>query len=398
MSGERGKPVALACLIASRNLGDIVMWSGLMRQLTAADYAERFIVWTRPMMACLFEELPRCEVICSSFPVGTGMRFGLPQLMGMLEAAQRIRARSPQVVLDFVGDFRERFLARLVGGRHLQIGWGPGHGHRRLIRNPLGAGRPWVTVPASVPNVYAGYQLMLEALDPEKLKLGAAHPLPARPVRRIGLHPFASLPSKIWPAQRWRELAQELARRRFELCAFSSAHEAQELAAIFRDLPVARLATTDIRQYRREIQQLDLLIGLDSQSVHMAHLHGVPSITLNAGNPPELFAVPSGQMLADSGGCPHYPCFNLAPCRAPRGEHACMKAIAPQRVLAAVDALVGARARTPCSDSRAANRQAHTVDQCADHSAAPLPSAGAARLGTASAGNAMSRAPGAGGL
>lgn len=361
-----GQPAGLACLIASRNLGDIVMWSGLMRQLTAASYAERYIIWTRPMMACMFEDLPRCEVICSSFPVGTGMRFGLPELMGLLEAARQIRARGPQVVLDFVGDFRERFLARLVGGRHLQIGWGPRHGHRRLIRNPLGYGRPLVTVPASVPNVYAGYQLMLEAL-------GAAQPVAApaqRPVQRIGLHPFASLPSKMWPAQRWRELARALLRRNFELCAFGAAQEAEELAVIFRGLPVALLASADIRQYRREIQQLDLLIGLDSQSVHMAHLHGVPSITINAGNPPELFAVPSGQMLADSGGCPHYPCFNLAPCRAPRGEHACMKAIAPQRVLAAVESEVRVRGR--------ARSSSHTMGQVggAKSTAMPAPGAG----------------------
>jgi hypothetical protein len=70
----------------------------------------------------------------------------------------------------------------------------------------------------------------------------------------------------------------------------------------------------------------------------------VPSITINAGNPPELYAVPDGHTLAASGGCPNYPCFNVAPCRGQRHEHACVKAIDPERVLAAVDAVVRARA------------------------------------------------------
>jgi hypothetical protein len=39
---RRAEP--LACLLASRNLGDIVMWSGLVRQLHAAHYAERYII------------------------------------------------------------------------------------------------------------------------------------------------------------------------------------------------------------------------------------------------------------------------------------------------------------------------------------------------------------------
>lgn len=337
------RPEALACLIAGRNLGDIVIWSGLLRQLIAANYASRYLVWTRAKMACLFEDLPSCEVICSDFPMGTGMRFGFRELVQMLSALARIRARCPSVVLDFVGDFRERTLARLIGGRHLHIGWGRGHRQAHMIRNPLGRGRPLVTVPASVPSIYEGYRLMLEAL------IGHGDPWPTeraprpRPIHRIGLHPFASQPSKLWPFDRWRELAQGLHRAGFELWAFSSPEESLALAEIFKDLPVKQLAT-DIRQYCQDVQQLDLVIGLDSLSMHTAHRFGVPSITLNAGNPPELYAVPTGRTLAASGGCRHYPCFNVAPCRGTSFENACVKAITPAHVLAEVETQVRARA------------------------------------------------------
>jgi heptosyltransferase-3 len=333
----------LACLIASRNLGDIVMAGGLLRQLAAAHYALGYLVWTRPEMACLFEDLPDCEVICSAFPVGTGRRFGARDLARMLAAAAQIRARSPSVVIDFIGDFRERALARLIGGRHLQIGWGPGHRQHHLIRNPFGPGHPLVTVPASVPGVYAGHQRMLEALTGTAADPAAAADAPRAPIRRIGLHPFASQPSKLWPQQSWRELAQGLDGAGLELWAFSSPQEAAALRGIFLGLPVL-LRCTDIRQYCRDVQQLDLVIGLDSLSVHMAHRFGVRSIMINSGNPPELYAVPGGLTLAATGGCPHHPCYNTAPCRGGAHEYACVRAVTPQQVLAAVRDLARARA------------------------------------------------------
>jgi heptosyltransferase-3 len=335
----------LACLIASRNLGDIVMWSGLLQELVAAGYASRYIVWTRPKMACMFEDLPVVQIVCSAFPVGTGSRFGLTELKSLLKAAAAIRAMRPSVVIDFVGDIRERLLARLIGGRHLQIGWGRGHGHCRMIRNPFGPARPFVTVPASVPNIYDGYGLMMDALAPgcSPRAAGACQAGSfdgQTPIRRIGLHPFASQPSKLWPRQCWRELVQALAAQGFELSAFASPEERAELERIFLGLTErVVLLTTDIRQYCQDVAQLDLVIGLDSLSMHMAHRFGVPSITINSGNPPELYAVPSGQTLAASGGCPHYPCYNVAPCRGRSYENACVKAISPQAVLAAVESL-----------------------------------------------------------
>lgn len=331
-------PEPLACLIASRNLGDIVIFSGLLEELIAARYALRYIVWTRPKMACLFEELPDCEVVCSSFPVGTGARFRPREIAGLLRAAAEIRARKPSVVIDFVGDCRERWLARLTGGKLLQLGWGAGHGYRRMIRNPFGPGHPFVTVPASVPNIYDGYRLMLDALIPGRVSSRA--PRPRGPIRRIGLHPFASQPSKLWPAERWCALARALIQDGLEIWAFSSPEERPLLERMFSGLAgQVVLRCTDMRQYCQDVSQLDLVIGLDSLCMHTAHRLGVPSVTINAGNPPELYAVPTGTMLADPGGCPHHPCFNIAPCRGKPNENACVNAITPERVLVALDVL-----------------------------------------------------------
>src|SRR3982074_3030463 len=128
----------LACLIAGRNLGDIVISSGILKDLAAERYAERYIVWTRPQAAWMFEEIGNCKVISSPFPVGTMQRFRGREMMSLLRAAARIRALRPSVSIDLVGDVRERMLARLIGStRHLHIGWERSHPYGRLIRNPL---------------------------------------------------------------------------------------------------------------------------------------------------------------------------------------------------------------------------------------------------------------------
>jgi ADP-heptose:LPS heptosyltransferase len=179
---------------------------------------------------------------------------------------------------------------------------------------------------------------MVEALIGRPLS--ASSPMSRRPIQRIGLHPFASQPSKLWPAEHWQLLARELLGRGFELWAFSAPEERQALERVLAGMTdKIALRSTDIRQYCLDLSQLDLVIGLDSLCMHTAHRFKIPSLTINAGNPPELYAVSSGQTLGASGGCRHYPCYNIAPCRGTAYENACVKAISPQRVLDAVETL-----------------------------------------------------------
>ena len=343
------KPEPLACLIASRNLGDIVIWSSVLRELAAAGYAERFVVWTRPQMAWMFEDIPHCEVVCSSFPVGTRKEFGVRESLRFFRVAARLRVLKPSVSFDLVGDFRERWFARLAGSRrHLQIGWEARHPYTKLIRNPLGRGHPLVTVPASVPNVYAAYELMVAALtgrpgaNRRTEPRDRSHPIQRAAGRRVGLHPFASQPSKLWPDANWASVARELLGRGFEVLAFSAPSERESLQGVFAGLEGrVRLVTGTLREFAATIATLDVMVGLDSFSVHMAHRQGIPSITINAGAPAELWAVPDGRILAETGGCPHYPCYNVAPCRGTSYQNACVNAITPAQVLSAIESAGG---------------------------------------------------------
>ena len=333
----------LACIIAGRNLGDIVLTSTFVGELIDRGYAAEYIVWTRPQMRFLFREFANCEVFESPFPVGTAKGFGLAGARAFMRSARAIRKRRVSVSVDLVGDVRERWFARLAGStRHLQLGWARDHPFRSLIRNPLGDGRPALRVPADVPNIYSAAQLLLDHLAPTDRDSGGmlapyARRHASRPVR-VGLHPFASQPNKLWPDESWRQLAARLAARSWDVVAFAAPGERERLSHLFGDMSGGvTLFTAGVEEFATAVAALDLLVGLDSFAVHVARRQGVSSIMINAGNPAELWAVPGGQTIARSGGCAYYPCFNRAPCVGTKAGNVCVRSISVEDVMAALD-------------------------------------------------------------
>lgn len=331
----------LACLVVAHNLGDAVIQSGFLKELAALGYAEKYLVWTRPQVAFLFADIPDCEVVRSQFPIGTSKQMGGTALFTFLKAAWQVRRRHPSVTIDLIGDLRDRLFARLAGTpRHLHIGWAEGHPFNRLIRNPFGTGGPFVMVPADVPNVYAAHGVMLRGLVPgaEAVTSGSKGRAARVPgPLRVGLHPFASQACKLWPDACWRELAQGLIAAGAELTAFGAPFEREALQALFGPVDAGvGLVTGDIPNFAREVSRLDVLIGLDSFSVHMAQRQSVRSVMVNAGNPPPLWAAPGGVTLAHSGGCSDYPCYNVPRCAGTDHQYACVRSVSPREALAAV--------------------------------------------------------------
>lgn len=347
MMEERRQP-GLACLIVARNLGDAAIQSGFLDALAGRGYAKRYIAWVRPQVAFLFEGIPDCEVVCSQFPVGTAKQFAGLEIFRFVRAVWRIRRLRPDVSIDLIGDMRERIFAWLIGAAcHLYLGWADGHPFNRLIRNHLGRGGPVVTVPVATPNVYTAHRLMLDALAPERGGAVESGP-PLRAERgdahlRVGLHPLASQACKLWPVENWRTLIDALLRSGASIVVFGSPAERAALLGMLSGLANSvSVITEDVEVFARHLAKLDVLVGLDSFSVHLAWRLGVRSVMINAGNPPDLWSVPSlNRALGGAGGCAHYPCYNVPRCVGSSMEYACVKSTTPETVLRAISSLVG---------------------------------------------------------
>jgi heptosyltransferase-3 len=330
------------CFIAARNFGDIALSASAFRELAGRGFAEDIIVWTRAPMGFLFEGIPNCTVVYSSFPVGTFNKRSVREILGFLREAMEVRRMRPTISLDMVGDFRERLFARLICSRqHLHIGWSPDHPYQGIIRNPFGHGHPSLVVGPETPNVYAGYARFVDALlRAAGLSDSPGPQLVARersgPVT-VGLHPSASQECKVWPAADWVLLTQQLLAYGIDLVAFGAESERSSLESMFAPFGAqVRISTGSIPEFAQELAQLDVLVGLDSFSVHMAENVGTPSVMLVGPNDPVLFAPPRATVISSSGGCAAWPCFNRPTCQGTAGEYVCIRSITFERVRDAV--------------------------------------------------------------
>lgn len=336
--GRHGRVHDVACLIVARNLGDAVIQSLFVRDWVASGYAREYIVWTRPQVAFLFEGMGLSDIVTSQFPVGTSKQFDLSGARGFLAAVRSLRRRKVSVSVDLIGDFRERVFARMAGSaKHQHIGWNDAHPFSRIIRNPLGSGRPIFEIPESLPNVYDAHRAFLAALTGNPSKPATARAPRSMPssnaLSLVGLHPFASQACKLWPESHWRELANLLIENGIALVAYGAPSERQALERMFRGLAApVEIVTRSLSEFADHISGLDLLIGLDSFSVHMAERQGVPSLMLNACNHPTLWTPAEGRSIGQSGGCSSYPCMNVPSCEAHAQPYRCIRSIEVEQV------------------------------------------------------------------
>lgn len=340
------KPYKTACLIIGRNFGDAVILSRHIEYLSGSGFADRIIIWTRPRLAFLFDSIPHCQTIVSEFPLGTSKNFGVKKWLPFLEAMLRIRKLSPDVSIDFVGDFRERLLARFVGSiNHKYLAWDVEHPMRRSVRNPFGIGSPLIVVPQTTPSVYAAQEQFVESLT------GRASLIPPRrenskitrtsgPSMRVGIHPFASQPSRMWPGSNWYELVAQLIAMGCSVTAFAAPDERPALLKMLgaqRD--AVRIVTAPMPEFAKEVTDLDLLIGHDSFSVHVASRFQVAVIMIAGSGDYRIWTPPGAVALAHSGGCSIWPCHNKPNCVGTTREFACIQSVSVAEVKDAVENL-----------------------------------------------------------
>jgi heptosyltransferase-3 len=322
-----------ACFLVARNLGDAVIQFRFIEQLVNREYADKYIIWTRPQVAFLYKKLPRCEVIESSFPVGTDKQFGLKGIIGFIKALKRLRHLKPTVTVDMIGDFRELLFARLIGRqKHLYIAWSKDHTFSRIIRNPIKRSKPVCLIHKEISNIYDAYKIFTDhisnASSENNTNTLAVELSNKKPIKRVGLHPFASQKCKLWPGKNWKELAKWLINNNISVIVYGSKKERKSIDKIFGDISQRmEIVTAGIEGFYTDVSKLDLMIGLDSLSVHIAEINNIRSIMINACNHPQLWVPPLSESISQSGGCKSYPCLNKPVCIGSKEEFACIKSI-----------------------------------------------------------------------
>ncbi len=158
------------------------------------------------------------------------------------------------------------------------------------------------------------------------------------------IHPAASCPSRIWPAERFARVADRLAQRYgFKVVIVSDPKDRQKAQAMASHMQVKALnlaGRTSISQLASVLKRSSLFISTDSGPMHVATALGVPVITIFGRSQPGLSPKRWGplgvksRVLHKTAGCVVCLAHNC------RKDFACLKATTVDDVLAAAESLL----------------------------------------------------------
>lgn len=174
---------------------------------------------------------------------------------------------------------------------------------RAPIRVGLAEGRegaPWVlthrvTAPPQPVHAVERYLALAAAVDatapvrefhisvpPQEVAV-AQSVMSAAPRPRIVLHPSARWRTKLWEVERWRALARALLAEGVGLFLTGSRDDEPAAAAILAGLdpsPLSLVGRLSLTQLTAVLQDVDLLIAVDSGPMHIAAAVGTPVVAL----------------------------------------------------------------------------------------------------------------------
>jgi heptosyltransferase III len=338
MHSKSIQPAKSLCLISARNLGDAVIHARFLRRLIEYGYAKEYLVWTFPQAKFLFDALPTCTVMTSDFPMGSTMRkFVRGGFVTFTRTFLSVFLRKPEVVLEFVSDFRERALSALLfSRRRLYLHWELGHPFRKHNHIPKWRGNASFHISSMNSSIYEAYNNFYDFITGDKKPVfDVVHEVKiTSSSKTIGIHPVASQPCKSWPVDHWRELIAELLKKNYNLIIFGAPADIFILNEIIEgSSKQVEVFTKSIPEFLNRLNTVQALIGLDSFSVHLANDRGIPTILLNGSNDPKVFSPIPSLVVNNPKVCAYQPCYGRPVCIGSDFQYLCMGSIEVFQVL-----------------------------------------------------------------
>jgi heptosyltransferase-3 len=342
-------------LLQGRGLGDAVISTGIVNSIGASFPGTKVDILGRESLRPIFNANPHVgRFYPAPYPIAVGLRYSPLDAWQLLSALLTIRQQRYDLCINLVGDFRENLIGWLSESKsRIAPVWLPGHSIRRSIRVGLGrlvdSPQP---IEGEVCNIYLACDQIARGIGCKTLvnqKIYVERKLPTRLPGEadqlvIGIHPFARQACRQWQGESWRALIQSLLQAGYRITLFGAATDRATadnwFGRLLRDRRVHNVFE-DLPSFFGNMASVDILIGLDSFSIHAAHALDIPSVMLNGANDPRVWAPPTASVLASDHGCPHYPCFNRPRCIGTPQEFVCIRSISVSAVMDIVQGMAG---------------------------------------------------------
>jgi len=324
--------------IQARNLGDAVVGTGLIEALGRSDPDLGISVLTRPEFREIYENSPLVsEVFYASFPMGTAKNFNFSAGLKLARTVVALRRRRFDQVVHVSGDFRENLLGWMMSpSTNTGVAWENGHPQAKMVRRGCEAYVPnLIRVPADEHSAYSAVQRVASALKaaaPARSRLydASGDPYVHRPGSdRLGLQPTASQECKLWPPERWRELISIIRAKGLRVAVFGAPADRGYLEACLPgvDDPGVEIIIGPLASFFSRLQDVRVLVGLDSFGIHAAHAIGTPTVMLYGANISTVWTPPGTLVVSNSAPPSCYPCMNRPTCTREEQPYSCIREI-----------------------------------------------------------------------
>jgi len=264
----RHRPHDPARILIAHNLllGDTLMLAALLARLRRLY----------PDAAIDITASPACLPLFAEHPYGATALAWDPHHPGLTRAITR---RGPYDLAFVPGENRHALLARAAGARWVVAldrdtpGW-----KNRIVDELI----PWPDTPANLADIFAslagpGDEAFAASDWPAPPATAFEPPTPPYAVLHVG----AGSPLRYWPEERWRALAEHLARRGLEVVWSAGPGETALVPAIDPASRHRSLAgKLDLPQLWHLLADAALLVVPDTGIVHLAKLTATPTICL----------------------------------------------------------------------------------------------------------------------
>lgn len=315
-------------IIEGRAFGDAVIKNGLINALGEKYPTVQIDILTKKEYKELFQ---------GNIHIKNIYFFDLPRpavkslkLFSLVKVIVGLHKKKYDLCLDTVGDFRERFILKMISWKHtLSVNRPMGHPANWEIRRLFSPVTQMIEIPLTVVNIYEQHSYILHYFGVDR-RLATEVKIKGR-ANVIGLHPFASRACKMWEWQKWEALIQKLlATTEMSLWIFCMPGQKQVLQTHLKNVIVnqrIKIKAVPLLDFMKLLGNVKLLIGLDSLSVHAAFAMGTPNIMLCGSNYYDLWKTPLTEVVSCGNECAFWPCLNVPKCEDGVDKYICMQNI-----------------------------------------------------------------------
>ncbi|MDE5686756.1 MAG: glycosyltransferase family 9 protein [Paramuribaculum sp.] len=309
-------------------LGDVAMTLPVVYSVARANPEVRFTVVTRPFFSRLFIDAPANLSVIGVDPKDYKGALGLWRLFS------RLSRLKPTDVADLHNVLRSWMIDNYFRAKGVRVAMvdkmrsGRSHALKNKIRQKSFIDRyvdVFCELGLKIPGSFSALPV-LSAPDASEIR----HPA-------VGIAPFARYLTKTYPPELMVEVIGNICRKGVSVYLFGGrGEEAAQLeqwaARIDGCRSVAGLYP--IEQELRLMQEMDLMVSMDSANQHLASLVATPVVTLWGSTTPRCGFVPFGQSESRSivAGLECQPCNVAGAPACPRGDLGCMRELTPESV------------------------------------------------------------------